>query len=170
MWLRLMARHEITHVDYVGYLYYYHQGQRGSSKDNFSAAENLGKTREYEKVVFRKLYDEIPIEAIFPDVKKYDSPIVMIEALLRRAQSLNMRGLEDLAKLDIEIAGRLAEGLRLTLSPKAQAAIDYLTQEIPKWPSPQAALSACRALKKVVDAGMNELSAYDNLLEATAGS
>lgn len=170
MWMRLLARFEAVSVDYLGQIYFFHQGQRGSADDRFSASNILNKTREYEKIIFRKLYNEIPLEAVFPDIEKYGSPIVRIEALLRRAQSLNMRGLEDLAKRDIEVAGRLAEGLRLALSPKAQAAIDYLTREVPKWPSPQAALSACRALKKVVDAGMDEFAAYGNASEFTAGN
>ncbi|QUL99338.1 MAG: glycosyltransferase [Candidatus Fermentithermobacillus carboniphilus] len=125
-WIRIVHRYPVIAADYLCAFYFQHTGARGSSFDSFDVSNVAKKTLEYERIIFDKVYQSIPLSAAFPSVSKYGSPVVEAEALLVRAVVVAKRGLLNYAVTDIERAANLMKSNPFTLSIKARECVRML--------------------------------------------
>jgi len=125
-WIRILQKYSAVAVDYLSAFYWQHAGSRGSSFDSFDVSQVVRKTLEYEKIIFDKVYNSIPLEDAFPKVAEFGSPVVETEALLTRAVLVARRGLLGYAARDIERARNLMKLHPFTLSAKGRECVKIL--------------------------------------------
>ncbi len=62
-----------------------HEGQRGSEEDRFETSVLRDKHLEYHRIIMRKVYWEVPLDAIYPDLSVAPrDPQLFMRALLKR--------------------------------------------------------------------------------------
>ena len=62
-----------------------HEGQRGSEEDRFETSILRDKHLEYHRIIMRKIYWEVPLDAIYPDLSVAPrDPQRFLQALLKR--------------------------------------------------------------------------------------
>ena len=83
-----------------------HKGERGSAADRFDAEEMGAKQHQYHRIVFKKVYDEIPLEEIFG---AFRDPQKRFEALVERVWMVIKRLLVEEAKADLREIEQLLE-------------------------------------------------------------
>ncbi len=103
LWIRLLAKYPEAIAINIATIYYRtHYELRGKEKERFGVEKLRQKTLEYEKIIFKKVYNEIPLTRLFPEIEKYsDHPSVIFECLLQRAYSMACRGLYRETKCDL---------------------------------------------------------------------
>ncbi len=84
MILRLARFGGASFVDEVVFLQREHDGERGSAKDRFAASDKVNRWVDYDKVIFREIYDKVDLSEYAADRR---------QALLRRACVMFRHGL-----------------------------------------------------------------------------
>lgn len=102
-WLRLANLNSIEYIPVPTVRYRVHAGSRGSAADPVSYDQLVSKTAEYEQIIFRKLYQSIPINEMYRETFESDNVTLMLEAFIDRAVILAARGLLQEAKQDLLI-------------------------------------------------------------------
>ncbi|MBO8161963.1 MAG: glycosyltransferase [Thermosipho sp. (in: Bacteria)] len=129
IWIRIARKYNVKALSLPTILFRLHDGLRGYHKDRFLYTEIPKKTLKYEKIIFKKLYNNIPLEEIFPGAKSVLSQ--KVEAYIIRAYELARRGLYDECINDISQAYELAQGQGfLPFSFKAINIIKQLAKSI----------------------------------------
>lgn len=102
-WLRLANLYKIDYLPVPTVLYRMHAASRGSANDPVEYSKLDSATAKYEQIIFRKLYQTIPINEMYREVFEADNITLMLEALLERAFVYAARGLLGEAKQDLMI-------------------------------------------------------------------
>lgn len=98
MILRLARFGEASFVDEVVFLQREHDGERGSAKDRFAASGKFDKWVNYDKIIFKELYEKL-------DLLEYSND--RRQALLQRACIMFRHGLFSEAICDFRSAARM---------------------------------------------------------------
>lgn len=94
------------------FLYRQHDGARGSSQDRFDAAAQARKWLEYDQIIFRRLYRQLPLADYLPPGA--DSGVRRREALLQRMVVSASKLLFEEVVADLNLLGELSASPPLT--------------------------------------------------------
>ncbi len=103
LWIRLLTRYPVAIAINIPTVYFrIHSGARGKAGARIKVDDLGKKTLEYEKGIFKKLYTQIPLKRLFPEIDSYtEHPAVVFECLLKRAYAMAYRGLYQETKADL---------------------------------------------------------------------
>ena len=109
MWIRLSRYFESSSILIPTVTYRQHKKVRGSKDKPIPIEEVVSATKEYEKIVMGKVYNDIPLEEIFPEIQKHpENTGLKVSALIERAYAMAKRDLFDYALKDLKEAFDLA--------------------------------------------------------------
>ncbi|WP_068783797.1 glycosyltransferase [Paenibacillus phocaensis] len=109
-WLRMALVFEMEYLPVPTVRYRVHTGHRGSANEPVTFNELVSKTAKYEQVIFKKLYQNVPINEMYKEIFQSDNVTLMLEAFIERALVYAARGLLEEAKQDLVIAKNNAFG------------------------------------------------------------
>lgn len=108
MWIRMAKICKIDILPFPTVMYRMHDGLRGEKDNRFSYTEIPKKTLEYERIIFKKLYQRLKLDDIFPEAKQNTNK--QIEAYITRAYAMAKRGLYSECIKDVNAAYSLVQG------------------------------------------------------------
>lgn len=109
MWIRLSRYFKNSSILIPTVTYRQHKKVRGSKEKPIPIEEVVSATKEYEKIIMDKVYNDIPLEEIFPEIKKHpENTGLKVSALIERAYAMAKRDLFDYALKDLKEAFDLA--------------------------------------------------------------
>ncbi|KXG78803.1 putative glycosyltransferase EpsE [Fervidicola ferrireducens] len=111
MWIRLVKNHcNVGKILLPTVTYRQHNKVRGSKENPIPVEKVAEATMEYEKIIFEKVYNEIPLSEIFPELKEENcNSGLRVSALIERAYAMARRRLFDYALNDLKEAFELAQ-------------------------------------------------------------
>lgn len=115
MTIRLACRFDAVFVRDVVFLQRAHEGHRGTAAERFSSSLQMEKWLHYDGIVFRELYDTIPLSRFTPRrVVGLSDQTVERAALLQRACIFWRRKLWEFSFADLASAVQIKSGHSLT--------------------------------------------------------
>jgi glycosyltransferase involved in cell wall biosynthesis len=107
MTIRLTCQFDAVFVHDVVFLQRAHDGHRGTAAERFSSSRQMEKWLHYDGIIFRKLYDEIPLARFAPkQMVGLSNQVVERAALLQRACIFWRRKLWEFSLADLASAIR----------------------------------------------------------------
>ncbi|SHM38307.1 Tetratricopeptide repeat-containing protein [Caldanaerovirga acetigignens] len=111
MWIRLVKNQcNVEKIFLPTVTYRQHNKVRGSKENPIPVEKIAEVTMEYERIIFEKVYNEIPLSEIFPELKEENcNSGLRVSALIERAYAMAKRRLFDYALNDLKEAFELAQ-------------------------------------------------------------
>lgn len=111
MAIRLARRFNAAYVPEVVFMQREHEGLRGSSRERFGSTKKLEHWLHYDKMIFRDLYEAVPLSEYGPrSLKASDSNTARRGALLQRACLFFRKQLFDYSFADMREAISMSDG------------------------------------------------------------
>ena len=134
MWIRLSRICNIHRINIPTVTYRQHKKVRGSKNKPIPFEKVAATTREYEKIIMRKVYKNIPLEEIFPELSKTTvNEGLKVSALIERAFAMAKRDLFDYALKDLKEAFDIAVvNYPIALTHRGLHFINQFNKEISK--------------------------------------
>ncbi|AGB19836.1 glycosyltransferase [Thermoanaerobacterium thermosaccharolyticum] len=109
MWIRMIRRFNIYRISIPTVTYRQHKKLRGSKSNPVPYEKIAIATKEYEKIIMDKIYNNIPLDEIFPEIKENpDNEGLKVSALIERAYAMAKRELFEYTLSDLKEAFDLA--------------------------------------------------------------
>jgi GT2 family glycosyltransferase len=140
MMLRLARHHSGTYVDKRLFLQRIHAGSRGSATDRFASELSIAKRFEYDRIIFKRLRDELTLEEMTPlFARSLSANEAQRAAVLERACIAGRHAMWSECIADLEQACALSPVTPASLDEQAIArrtlsepdAVPYLAAETP---------------------------------------
>ena len=145
MWIRLARHFAAGAIEVPTVKVRLHRGDRGAASDRFGFDHLPQKQHQYHRIVFKKVYDEIPLEEIFGDLS---DPQAHFGALVERAWMMMKRWLFEEVEKDLrEIASCLQAHPQVTIDPAARRFFCFLEDVVRQKGQDRLADLACRILE-----------------------